>query len=121
MDGPFQVDGRSVSFWLRVKPRSSRDVLGWTVNGELCLRISAAPVEGQANEACVRFLAEHLRLPRSAVVIAAGHRARRKLVRIEGCSAEATIERLRELTRSSSAGSKARGEASKPGTVATND
>lgn len=100
--GPFQVEGRSVSFWLQVKPRSSRDALEWIANGGLCLRISAAPVEGQANDACVRFLAEYLRLPRGAVTIVAGHRSRRKLVRIDGRSAEATMERLRELTGSSS-------------------
>lgn len=93
----FQIDGNRVSFWLRVKPRSSRQTLELASSGELCLRSSVPPVEGKANDACVRFLARCLRLPPSSVTILAGHRSRRKLIRIDGRSAGETIERLREL------------------------
>ena len=93
----FQVDGNSVSFWVRVKPRSSREGLEWASAEELCLRLSAAPVEGRANDACVKLLARGLRLPQSAVTILSGHKSRRKLIRIDGRSAEDTVERLREL------------------------
>jgi len=96
--GPWRIDGNHVSFWLRVRPRSSPEGLEWTASGELCLRIGAAPVEGQANEACVRLLAKCLRLPQNAVSIAAGHKSRRKLIRIDGRSAEETLERLRAVT-----------------------
>lgn len=93
----WQIDGNRVSFWLRVKPRSSPEGLEWTASNELCLRIGAAPVEGQANEACVRLLAKFLRLPQGSVAIAVGHKSRKKLIRIDGRSAEETIERLRAV------------------------
>lgn len=96
--GPWQIEGNRVSFWLRVRPRSSPEGLEWTASGELCLRIGAAPVEGQANQACVMLLAKLLRLPQAAVTIAAGQKSRRKLIRIDGRSAEETIERLRAVT-----------------------
>src|SRR5437660_12584400 len=61
----FRIERNSVSFWVQVKPRSSREGLEMASSGELCLRIHAAPTEGQANEACVQFLARHLRLPQT--------------------------------------------------------
>src|SRR5437773_3882562 len=93
----FHIDGNSVSFWVQVKPRSSRQGLELASSGELCLRIHAAPTEGQANEACVQFLARHLRLPQNSVSILAGRRSRRKLIRITGRSARETVEYLRGL------------------------
>ena len=95
----FRIEGNSVSFWVQVKPRSSQQGLELVSSGELCLRIHAAPTEGQANEACVQFLARHLRLPQNSVSILAGHRSRRKLVRITGRSAREIVEFLRGLAR----------------------
>jgi len=93
----FRIEGSSVSFWVQVKPRSSREGLEMASSGELCLRIHAAPTEGQANEACVQFLARHLRLPQNSVSILAGRRSRRKLVRITGRPAREIVEFLRGL------------------------
>src|SRR5438876_8058532 len=93
----FHIDGNSVSFWVQVKPRSSRQGLELASPGEIYLRIHAAPTEGQANEACVQLLARHLRLPQNSVSILAGHRSRRKLVRITGRPAREIVEFLRGL------------------------
>jgi len=93
-DTNFHIDGNSVSFWVQVKPRSSREGLERASSGELYLRIHAAPTEGQANEACVQFLARHLRLPQTSVSILAGRRSRRKLIRITGRPAREIIDRL---------------------------
>ena len=82
---------------MQVKPRSSRQRLELASSGELYLRIHAAPTEGLANAACVQFLARHLRLPQNAVSILAGHRSRRKLIRITGPSAREIVEFLRGL------------------------
>ncbi len=71
-------------------------------SGELHLELRAPPAEGQANEACVRFLARALRLPQHSVTIVAGERSRRKLLRITGRSAEEaeeTVEQLKMLAR----------------------
>jgi uncharacterized protein (TIGR00251 family) len=95
----FLVSGESVSFWLKVKPRSSREQLTLDTSGELRLELHAAPVEGQANEACVRFFARALQLPQACAVILAGEKARRKLIRITGRSAEETIAQLRGLAK----------------------
>jgi uncharacterized protein (TIGR00251 family) len=79
-----KVETNEVTFWLRVKPRSSRERLRLDSAGELNLELHAAPTEGQANAACVEFFARLLRLPRSSIEIVAGEKSRRKLIRILG-------------------------------------
>ena len=48
------------------------------------VKVRALPSEGEANAALVALIAKRLRLPKSAVTIAAGHSARLKQVRIVG-------------------------------------
>jgi hypothetical protein len=93
----FQVEQETVSFWLKVKPRSARERLGYDSAGELCLELHALPKEGEANQACVYFFARALRLPQACVAIISGRRARRKLIRITGRSAEETIAGIKAL------------------------
>lgn len=69
---------------MRVQPRASRDeVLGWR-EGVLALRVTAPPVEGEANRAVEALLAGALGVRRSAVSVVRGERGRDKLVRVEG-------------------------------------
>lgn len=93
----FKVERESVSFWLRVKPRAARERLVTDAAGELRLELHEVPVEGEANEACQRFFARTLRVPQACVAILAGGKARRKLLRITGRSAEETVTQLRRL------------------------
>lgn len=90
----FKIEREDVSFWLRVKPRATRERLTVDATGQLCLELHVPATEGQANEACVHFLARALRLPQACVVILSGHKARRKLLRVTGRSAEETIARI---------------------------
>ncbi len=93
----FQIEGESVTFWLRVKPRASRERLTRDASGELRLELHAPPAEGQANEACIQFFARALHIPQACVVILSGQKSRRKLLRVTGRSAAETIEQLRTL------------------------
>ena len=95
----FAASGNSVTFWLRIKPRSRRQRLLRNSSGELCLELTAPPVEGKANEAAVDFLAESLGVPRSAVEMVTGARSRRKLFRITAGSVETIMTRLEALAQ----------------------
>ena len=86
-----QNDG--VTFTVRVQPRSSRDSIDGVRDGALRIRLTAPPVEGEANEALIRFLAGRLHLPKSAVRILSGERGRLKRVAIRGTTV-AAIEAL---------------------------
>ncbi len=90
----FKIEGENISFWMRVKPRSSHERLKLDGSGDLRLEIHAPALDGQANKACIEFLARTLRLPKASVAILTGHKTRRKLVRVAGNSAKESIARL---------------------------
>jgi uncharacterized protein (TIGR00251 family) len=71
-------------FRIRVVPRASRREIAGVKDDALKLRITAAPVEGKANEECIRLLAEVLGVKKAQVTIIAGHTARTKTVSVEG-------------------------------------
>jgi len=93
----FKIERENVSFWLRVKPRSSRERLTTDTSDALCLELHAPPAGGEANEACVRFFARALHLPQACIVLLSGRKGRRKLIRITGRSAEETVTQLKAL------------------------
>jgi uncharacterized protein YggU (UPF0235/DUF167 family) len=82
---------------LRVTPKSRSDeLLGVTPDGVVRVRVTAAPQDGEANQAVLRLLSRALGVPRSAVRIKAGAGARDKWVEVEGLEA---AEAMRLLTR----------------------
>jgi uncharacterized protein len=83
-----------VTIPVRVQPRASRDALGGVREGALVVRLSAPPVEGEANASLVRFLARALGVPPAAVSLVRGARGRQKLVRVSGLDAATVRERL---------------------------
>ena len=70
-----------VTFAVRVAPRASRDAIEGEYNGALRVRLTSPPVDGRANEALRRLLAERLNVPLAAVRIVAGEKSRTKRVR----------------------------------------
>jgi uncharacterized protein YggU (UPF0235/DUF167 family) len=64
---------------------------GWTADEAgrpvLKLRVSAAAAEGAANAAVIALLSRLLKVPKSAIRIAAGDTARLKRLEIEGLEA----------------------------------
>ena len=83
-----EKDG-AVSFAVRVQPRASRDEIAGEWQDALKIRLTAPPVDDRANEALRRLLAARLKVPLSAVRIAAGGRSRRKRVEVCGVTAGA--------------------------------
>ncbi|HUF27909.1 MAG TPA: DUF167 domain-containing protein [Gemmatimonadaceae bacterium] len=82
-----------VRFAVRVQPRSSRTAIEGTHGDALRVRLTAPPVDGAANEALVRLLAESLGVPRHAVRIVTGSTSRTKTVEVDGVTADA-VQRL---------------------------
>jgi uncharacterized protein (TIGR00251 family) len=58
------------------------------------LRVAAPPVDGKANEAVLRLLAETLAVPRARVALVSGHGAPDKVVELTGISSAETDRRL---------------------------
>ena len=77
-----------VSFQVRVVPRANKsEVVG--IEGEAVkIRLKAPPVEGKANEALIKFLADALAISKAQIEILSGHTARTKVVRVKGIRPE---------------------------------
>lgn len=85
-----------VTFLVRVQPRASRDGVAGEIEGALKIRLTAPPVDDRANEALRRFLAARLKIPFSAVRIAAGEKSRNKRVEIHGIARDRVLALLNE-------------------------
>jgi uncharacterized protein (TIGR00251 family) len=73
---------------VRVSPRASRDELAGERDGALVVRLTAPPVEGQANASLVRFLARRLGVAPSTVSVVRGAKGRDKVLLVAGARAE---------------------------------
>jgi hypothetical protein len=69
---------------LRVQPRARIERLEGRRDGYVRLRLTAPPVEGAANAACLAFLAKTLGISRAQLHLQAGAKSRDKLVHITG-------------------------------------
>jgi uncharacterized protein len=80
-------------FTIRVQPRARETALGEKLGEAYKLRLQAPPVDGKANEACIRFLADRFGVAASAVRIVQGLTSRTKVVEVIGVDS-ATAERI---------------------------
>lgn len=69
-----------------VQPRASKEGIAGQHGEALKIKLKAPPVEGEANAACLRFLATLLGLPATNLFIKSGHRSRLKFIEIQGLS-----------------------------------
>lgn len=63
-------------------PRAKRNEVGGERAGRLLVRTTAAPVDGQANDAVRKLIAAHLGVPTRSVEIVSGHHSRDKVVSV---------------------------------------
>jgi uncharacterized protein len=79
---------------IRVQPRSSENALvGWS-GDTVKLRVTAPPVEGAANTACLSVLSKLLDVPFTHLSLVKGEHSRNKVVRILGLTEEQVQARL---------------------------
>ncbi len=91
---PITDTAHGATFAVRVQPRASRNAIAGEMGDSLKIVLTAPPVDGEANEACIEFFAKLLKVARSSVTIAAGESSRNKVIRIVGLSAQQVRERL---------------------------
>ncbi len=82
------------TFAVKVQPRARKNAITGELDGALKLALTAPPVDGKANQACIEFFANLLKLPRSSVTIASGQSSRRKVIRVSGLTAAEVSRRL---------------------------
>ena len=88
--------------FVKLTPEAAQDRLdGWDSDPEgrsvLKVRVRARPIEGRANDALVRLVADALGVPRRAVSLVQGDRSRIKRLEIDGLDDDEVRQRLTAL------------------------
>ncbi len=91
---PIQESGVGVTFAVKVHPRAKKNAITGELGSALKLSLTAPPIDGKANEACIEFFAKLLKVPRSSVTIASGQTSRAKVIRVTGISVEEVGKRI---------------------------
>ncbi len=91
---PFRQTADGVTFAVKIHPRAKKNAITGEAGEALKLSVTAPPVEGRANDACIEFLAGLLKIPRSSVTIASGQTSRRKMIQVAGLSAQEVWKRI---------------------------
>jgi uncharacterized protein len=91
---------QGVRITVQVAPNARRSEVMGVMEDAVKIRLQAQPIEGQANEALVRFLADKLKVPRTAVKITHGQTSKRKIVEIRAVGLdEAKVMQLLDIER----------------------
>ena len=68
--------------YVKVSPRSSKNEVVKISEGEYKVKLTAPPVDGEANVMLIKILAEHFDVPKSSLSIVGGKSAKTKIVEI---------------------------------------
>jgi uncharacterized protein (TIGR00251 family) len=67
---------------VQITPNARKTEVIGMMDDALKIRLQAQPIEGKANEALIRYLADAFKIPKNSVKITHGHTSRRKTVEL---------------------------------------
>jgi uncharacterized protein (TIGR00251 family) len=82
---------------LTVRPGASRRGIIRADGDRLVVGVNSSPEKGKANDELIEYLADELRIPRSAMIIVRGTTSRRKTIRIVTHEPAKVAIRLRQI------------------------
>ena len=85
---------RTTRLRVRVSPGAARTELAGRHGDAWKVRVSATPERGRANDAVVGLIAEHFRMPQTAVSVVSGRTSRDKIVELRGLRPDEAVRRL---------------------------
>lgn len=86
---------QGIRITVSIAPNAKKNEITGILDDALKIRLQAQPIEGKANDALIRYLADVLGVPKSAISIMHGHTGRRKI--IEVASAKLTADGVRQM------------------------
>ena len=75
---PYRLDEAGLTLFLKVSPKAAKTDWGPLLEERIQLKVAAPPLEGKANEACLKFLSKEFKCPKSAIRLLKGEAAREK-------------------------------------------
>lgn len=89
-----QAAPRCIRIMVHVAPNAKKTEVTGIFDDALKIRLQAQPIEGKANDALIRYLADRLSVPKSAVSITHGQTSKRKTVEV---ATQLTVEEVRRI------------------------
>lgn len=68
---------------VKVKIKAKEEKVRPLGKNNFAVFVKALPIEGRANEAIIKLLAEYFKVPKSSVGIVSGHKSKNKIVEIK--------------------------------------
>ncbi|MGI5920696.1 MAG: DUF167 domain-containing protein [Syntrophomonadaceae bacterium] len=85
---------QGVRIEVKVQPRSSRNLIAGEQDGVLKIKLTAPPVDGEANEALIVYLSGLLGVPKRDISLIKGETSRNKLIEISGINKEQLLAKV---------------------------
>lgn len=80
----YRREGESIVLVLHVQPGAKRTEVSGLHGEALKIRLAAPPIEGRANEALLKYIAETFDVPQREVELLRGGQSRHKMVKVTG-------------------------------------
>lgn len=91
---PISETATGVTFPVKVHPRAKKAAITGELGDAVKVSLTAPPIEGRANDACIEFFSRLLKVPRSSITIASGAGSRNKVIRVTGVTAQYVRDHL---------------------------
>jgi len=78
---------------IKVQPRSSKNQVAGEQDGALKIKLTAPPVDGEANQALIKYLSTWLKIPKKNITLLKGETSRHKLVEIKGIDKNSLLKK----------------------------
>lgn len=76
-------ESKAVIFKVRVQPRASKNQVAELLGDAIKIRLTAPPVDGEANKALQDYIAKLFKIPKGRVELVSGHTGRNKYIRVK--------------------------------------
>ncbi|MDH5764052.1 MAG: DUF167 domain-containing protein [Nitrospinota bacterium] len=86
-----------IQFSAAIQPRASRNQILGIHNNSLKIKLTSPPVDGAANQACIKFLAKAFGISPSRVSIVKGETSRNKTIQFEAMDQQTFMNTLASL------------------------
>jgi uncharacterized protein (TIGR00251 family) len=86
-----------IRFSATIQPKSSKNAIVGFYDNSLKIKLTAPPLDGAANKACVKFLAKQLCVSPATVSIISGLTGRKKTIQINDISEETFLQTIEEI------------------------
>ncbi len=90
---------KGCTFEIQVTPHASRAQITGIQDDVLKLKVTALPMEGAANEACIKLLTKELGLKKSQMEIFTGLKSRKKTVMVKDITAAELKKKINHVLK----------------------